>query len=207
MKQPSLLLNLVNTLMITAVVVVVAGLMQWLIGSVLIELGYGDVFQRLIAQSMQQDIAYLQQFPFAVQLIGAHVSWWQPMVTHVNTGQSLSFASTDISHALQLLNAIVLLLKIKLVLMILFLPTLLLVNAVMLIDGLVARSLRRYQGARESALRYHTAKWVLKTVLWMCVFVWMVIPVAYSPLSMLLIALLVSAAATREAAKQFKKYL
>lgn len=74
-------------------------------------------------------------------------------------------------------------------------------------DGLIARSLRRFQGVRESALLYHQSKKIAGLVFYVSEFIFLVIPFAFSPELFLIPVMILTSFLVWIAVKQFKKYL
>jgi len=76
-----------------------------------------------------------------------------------------------------------------------------------LIDGLVARDLRKIAGGRESALIYHRAKSYLWPALCWGAFCYLVLPVTLNPILVLMPFMLLFTLTLRLTASRFKKYL
>ena len=74
-------------------------------------------------------------------------------------------------------------------------------------DGLIARSLRRFEGVRESALLYHQSKKIAGLVFYVSEFIFLVMPFSFSPELFLIPVMLLTSFLVWVAVKQFKKYL
>lgn len=96
---------------------------------------------------------------------------------------------------------------IRLLIFILMLPVILLIVFVCLIDGLVKRDIRKFQGARESTLLFHKSKGLITAGFYAPIFMYLCVPLSVSPLlflSSLAILLGFSMAVT---VTYFKKYV
>ncbi|MEO8964501.1 MAG: DUF4400 domain-containing protein [Gammaproteobacteria bacterium] len=78
---------------------------------------------------------------------------------------------------------------------------------VLIIDGLVQRDIRKFQGARESTFLFHRLKPLAKISFFLLFFIFMVVPFWVSPELFLMPMVLLSGLFTMLAIKSFKKYL
>jgi hypothetical protein len=78
---------------------------------------------------------------------------------------------------------------------------------VLMIDGLVLRDKRKFQGARESTFIFHRLKPLAKISFFSLFFIYMVIPYSVLPGVFLVPMVMLSSLFTMLAIKSFKKYL
>jgi hypothetical protein len=96
---------------------------------------------------------------------------------------------------------------IRIFLFIQFVPFMMVVLCVFIMDGLVLRDKRKFQGARESTFLFHRLKRLSKLSFFSLFFIYMVSPYAISPRLFLMLMTLVSGLFFLLSIKHFKKYL
>lgn len=99
------------------------------------------------------------------------------------------------------------LIAIRLSVLVMVLPLFLLFGVTGLIDGLSQRYVRRLNGGHESALKYHYAKTLVPTSFIMGCFLYLILPLAISPMWVLLTSGLLLGVLIQTTTKSFKKYL
>lgn len=95
----------------------------------------------------------------------------------------------------------------KLAMLVASLPLFLLAYVVALVDGLVARYIRRQGGGRESAFLYHRSKWFIVMLLGTLALFALLLPLQYAPRWVLPAAAVVIGFAARLQWAFYKKYL
>ncbi len=183
----------------------------------------------LQTSSLEQEFAVAQQCPDFLGSTHERAQRWVQWVSvtflepqkHPEKAAGTSKANlgkTDIEAAFQRgvdrlgmeLTAVphgVLILTARLAIVVSFIPTLALGFVLALLDGLAARSIRRYAGARESATIYHRTKYhnvVFVTVVTVA-YLWWPWPAVPNPYAIL--AVIFSALLLRFQAKFYKKYV
>jgi hypothetical protein len=88
-----------------------------------------------------------------------------------------------------------------------WIPFMIAIMCVLIIDGLALRDIRKFQGARESTFLFHRLQPLAKLSFFTLFFVYMVIPFDSSPTVFILSMILLSGLFTTLAIKTFKKYL
>jgi hypothetical protein len=88
-----------------------------------------------------------------------------------------------------------------------FTPFMIVFLCVLMIDGLVLRDKRKFQGARESTFIFHRLKPLAKISFFSLFFIYMVIPYSVLPGVFLVPMVMLSSLFTMLAIKSFKKYL
>jgi hypothetical protein len=88
-----------------------------------------------------------------------------------------------------------------------FIPFMIAIFFIFIIDGLVQRDKRKYEGARESTLLFHRLKPLAKISLLTIYFIYMLLPYAIPPMFYLISMTVTSSLFTMLAIKNFKKYL
>jgi hypothetical protein len=88
-----------------------------------------------------------------------------------------------------------------------FMPFMLVILSVFIMDGLVLRDKRKFQGARESTFLFHRLKELAKVSFFFLFFLYMVFPYRISPSVFLLPLALVSSLCVMLSIKNFKKYV
>lgn len=86
-------------------------------------------------------------------------------------------------------------------------PAFVLVSVVALIDGLVARDIRKYEGGHESSYLFHKAKRFVVPSVMLTVSVYLMLPVSIPPVVVFAPALTLTASMIYVASSRFKKYL
>ncbi len=95
----------------------------------------------------------------------------------------------------------------RLFLFIAFIPCTVVMLCMAIIDGLVLRDKRKFQGARESTLLFHRLKSLALLSFLSLFFIYMVAPCAFSPILLLVLMSLCSSLLMTLSIKHFKKYL
>lgn len=88
-----------------------------------------------------------------------------------------------------------------------FMPFMLIILSVLIIDGLVLRDKRKFQGARESTFLFHRLKELAKLSFFSLFFMYMVIPYSLPPGLFLIPMALLSSLFVMLSIKSFKKYV
>jgi hypothetical protein len=86
-------------------------------------------------------------------------------------------------------------------------PLFVLFLTIFMTDGLVAREIRKFRGARESTLIFHRAKLCMSFSFFVPLFIFLSLPVFISPMLFLIIQSLMLSISAHFAVKFFKKYL
>lgn len=107
----------------------------------------------------------------------------------------------------QLLLAITEIQITRLFIFILALPLFILMLLVFITDGLVKRDIRKFQGARESTLIFHRIKGLSAFCFFVPFFIYLALPMAISPVFILLPQILLFSSVTALSITYFKKYL
>jgi hypothetical protein len=88
-----------------------------------------------------------------------------------------------------------------------FIPFMVVILCVLIIDGLVLRDKRKFQGARESAFLFHRIKPLAKLSFFSLFFIYMVTPYNIAPSLFLVPMVILSSLFVMLSIKSFKKYL
>ena len=112
-----------------------------------------------------------------------------------------------LSHFLIAAVQVVQLFTVRLAILVLALPAFVLLGGVGLVDGLVARDLRRRGGGRESSFIYHHARAAIAPLLVAPWVVYLALPVSLHPGWIVLPAAALAGLAMALSARSFKKYL
>ncbi len=88
-----------------------------------------------------------------------------------------------------------------------FIPFMIVTLFVLIIDGLVLRDKRKFQGARESTFLFHRLKPMAKLSFFSLYFIYMIMPYSVTPGMFLIPMVMLSSLFTMLAIKSFKKYL
>ena len=112
-----------------------------------------------------------------------------------------------LSHFLIAAVSVVQLFAVRLAILVLALPAFVLLGSVGLVDGLVARDLRRRGGGRESSFVYHHARAAIAPLLVAPWVAYLALPVSLHPGWIVLPAAILAGLAVSLAARSFKKYL
>lgn len=108
---------------------------------------------------------------------------------------------------IEFLFSIVLVIVLRCCIFIAFLPLMFLILFVFIVDGLVERDKRKFQGARESTFVFHRTMPLGKSFFLLLFFIYMVLPWFISPETILVPMDLFIGLLTTLAIKHFKKYL
>jgi hypothetical protein len=88
-----------------------------------------------------------------------------------------------------------------------FIPFMIVILCILVIDGLVQRDKRKFQGARESTFLFHRLKPLAKLSFFSLFFIYMIVPYEISPDLFLVPMVMLSSLFTMLAIRSFKKYL
>jgi hypothetical protein len=88
-----------------------------------------------------------------------------------------------------------------------FIPFMIVILCILVIDGLVQRDKRKFQGARESTFLFHRLKPLAKLSFFSLFFIYMIVPYEISPDLFLIPMVMLSSLFTMLAIRSFKKYL
>lgn len=99
------------------------------------------------------------------------------------------------------------LVALRLTMCVLIAPAFVLVSVVALIDGLVARDIRKYEGGHESSYLFHKAKRFVVPSVMLTVSIYLMLPVSIPPVVVFAPALTLTASMIYVASSRFKKYL
>jgi len=86
-------------------------------------------------------------------------------------------------------------------------PFMLVILCIFIIDGLVLRDKRKFQGARESTFSFHRLKLLARLSFFLLFFIYMVSPCTILPIFFLIPMVTLSSLFTMLSIKSFKKYL
>ncbi len=95
----------------------------------------------------------------------------------------------------------------RLAIFILALPLISVLLLVFLVDGLVKRDIRKFQGARESTLTFHRNKRAVGFFFFLSFFIYLSLPFAFPPLLFIALQIAVLGIPLNLTATYFKKYL
>ncbi len=112
-----------------------------------------------------------------------------------------------VSHFLLAALQVIQLFAVRLVILALAIPAFVLLGTVGLVDGLVARDLRRRGGGRESSFVYHHARAAIPALLVLPFITYLALPVSLHPGWIVLPAAGLTGLAVALSARSFKKYL
>ena len=112
-----------------------------------------------------------------------------------------------LGQAFELLIAVTEIIVTRFYIFLLAMPLFVLFLIIFMTDGLVAREIRKFQGARESTLIFHRAKLCMSFSFFMPLFIFLSLPVFISPILFLVTQSLMLSVSAHFAVKFFKKYL
>jgi integrating conjugative element membrane protein (TIGR03747 family) len=215
--------NIINGIVLWFVNTILIALLSWivLLSGLFFEqlLFKNSVLEQHAVQAMQSTIHYTESFYFvndwiegAVQSITANfhslssihtepqglVAFLSPWTGSLNTGLAL-YAGSYV--------AMTIFVVVKAMVFMSFFPLFELMVMLALCEGLIARSLRRYHGERESALLYHQSKKFAMLSFYCGEFIFLVMPLSINPAIFFIVYLSVVGVFIALAIKQFKKYL
>lgn len=88
-----------------------------------------------------------------------------------------------------------------------FIPFMIVILCILIIDGLVQRDKRKFQGARESTFLFHRLKPLAKLSFFSLFLIYMIVPYEIAPELFLVPMVMLSSVFTMLAIRSFKKYL
>jgi hypothetical protein len=112
-----------------------------------------------------------------------------------------------LSQAFALLIAVTEIIVTRFFIFLLSMPLFVLFMIIFMTDGLVAREIRKFRGARESTFIFHRAKLCMGFSFFVPLFIYLSLPVFISPMLFLITQSLMLSISAHFAVKYFKKYL
>ena len=219
MKQSTLFLKGILILsMNTVLLVLLAWLLLVIIGLIMQVSGDGHLFVTTLNTTMNKLVTYLTPFPQVIakqgtvlQLLSLPTIDIPSLLSNGITTINQSSVFDSVIPTLHVYLAIIILsthfMILKTVTLMSMFWLLIWLVFIIFFDGLVARSLRRFRGERESALIYHQSKRLAAIAYYLTVLFFLVSPLSIAPNVVLVSGFLVINIFVWLAVKQFKKYL
>lgn len=219
MKQSTLFLKGILLLsMNTVLLVLLAWLLLVIIGLIMQVSGEGHLFVATLNAAMNELVTYLTPFPQVLAKQDALLqllslpnidmpSLMSKGITTINQSSVFDFVMPTLHVYLAIIILATHFMILKAVTFISMFSLLAWLVLLVFFDGLVARSLRRFQGERESALIYHQSKRLAAIAYYITVLFFLVSPLSVTPNVVLVSGFLVINIFVWLATKQFKKYL
>lgn len=201
----------------------------------LLMLGFGvyrmtsnrDTTYRPIANIIQSNVALIRSTSVLTQNNNEPLYWTQKLINQINLNRLLlqqkmhsvqrrcPQLTTALIHLRKLLQlellplimGVTVLILTKDVILLCALPLFLLCIGIGLVDGLVQRDIRKFQGARESAFLFHAFKCSGSFWFFMPLFIYLLLPWPITPQWLLVSTAIGLGVLTQLSARSFKKYL
>lgn len=219
MKQSTLFLKGILLLsMNTVLLVLLAWLLLMIIGLIMQVSGEGHLFVATLNSAMNELLTYLIPFPQVLAKQDALLqllslpnidmpSLMSNGITTINQSSVFDFVMPTLHIYLAIIILATHFMILKAVTLMSMFWLLVWLVFIIFFDGLIARSLRRFRGERESALIYHQSKRLAAITYYITVLFFLVSPLNIAPNVVLVSGFLVINIFVWLATKQFKKYL
>jgi hypothetical protein len=203
--HPTLLSDTFNLLLMLMVLSVLAWLLLlgWFSIKIIFSNNYDSNFY--IQEILDSQFNYINYYnPYVISIITLIFKKIQHLIQPLLDYAGASMMSKNLIHILCGTLEIILT---RMCIFLLSIPFLIVIFGVFIIDGLVQRDIRKFQGERESALFFHRAKLLSSTLFGFIFFLFLAMPIQISSQYILIPMSLICGFILMYSIKNFKKYM